>query len=78
MHISTMSTVLNGCALTVYEDFVRPFFPNLTDKSATQISKSISFAFGLISYIMVFLISNVHSILEVDNLVSFSIIDLDC
>ena len=60
-----MSTVLNGCALTILEDFVRPFFPHLTDKSATRISKSISFTFGLIGYIMVFLISNVNSILEV-------------
>ena len=63
--ISTMSTVLNGCALTILEDFVRPFSPHLTDKSATRISKSISFTFGLIGYIMVFLISNMNSILEV-------------
>ena len=62
---STLSTVLNGMALTVLEDFVRPFAPNLNDNTATKISKGISFGFGLISYLMVFLVSNVNSILEV-------------
>ena len=63
---STLSTVLNGMALTVLEDFVRPFAPNLNDNTATKISKGISFGFGLISYLMVFLVSNVNSILEVN------------
>jgi len=52
-------------ALTVLEDFVRPFYPNLNDMAATRISKGLSFGFGLISYLMVFLMSNVKSILEV-------------
>ena len=57
--------MLNGVALTILEDFVRPFFPNLTDGTATKVSKLISFGFGLISYLLVFLVSNVKTILEV-------------
>lgn len=54
-----------GVALTVLEDFVRPFFPNSTDGAATKVSKLISFEFDLISYALVFLVSNVKTILEV-------------
>jgi len=52
-------------ALTVLEDFVRPFSPNLKDSTATRISKGISFGFGLLSYFLVFPMSNVKSIFEV-------------
>ena len=62
---SSLSTILNGMALTVLEDFVRPFSPNLNDSTATRISKGISFGFGLLSYVLVFPMSNIKSIFEV-------------
>jgi len=61
---------MNGGALTILEDFVRPFFPNMTDEASTRVSKGISFGFGLISYLMVFLISNVKTVLEVSLVLS--------
>ena len=65
--ISTISTISNGVALIVLEDFVRPFAPNLNDASATWMCKGISFGFGLIGYLMVFPVSNVKAIFEVGN-----------
>ncbi len=56
---------MNGTALTILEDFVRPFYPNLSDKAAAKTSKCISFSIGLIGYLLVFLISNVKTIFEV-------------
>ena len=62
---STSSTFLNGLALTILEDFVRPCYPQLTDANSTRVSKAISFSMGLTAYAMVFLLSNVETILEV-------------
>lgn len=63
--LSTLSTVLNGAALTILEDFVRPFYPNLKDETATRISQGISLGFALTAYLLVFLVSSVETILEV-------------
>ena len=60
-----MSTVMNGVALTILEDFIRPFYPSMTDESSTRVSKAISFSVGLLSYAMVYLLTNVETILEV-------------
>jgi len=65
---STLSTVLNGVSLTMLEDFVRPCFPNLSDVASTRISKSISLIVGLTAYALVFLVSNVETILEVNHI----------
>ncbi len=73
---STLSTVLNGLALTILEDFVRPCYPNLTDASSTRISKCISFGMGLTAYVMVFPVSNVKTIFEVQNVSLNSLIKL--
>ena len=69
---STLSTVQNGIALTMLEDFVRPCFPNLSDVASTRISKSISLIVGLTAYALVFLVSNVETILEVNLIKSHS------
>jgi len=53
------------------EDFVRPCFPNLTDGKATTISKWISFGIGFSSYLLVFLLSNIKTIVEVCHPISY-------
>lgn len=62
---STLSTILNGLALTILEDFVRPWHPKLSDASSTRISKAISFGMGLTAYALVFLVSNAETIVDV-------------
>lgn len=62
---STLSTVLNALGLIILEDFVRPFYPNLSDLKATRISKTISVTCGLVCFGLVFVISNVKTILDV-------------
>ncbi|KAI9564252.1 hypothetical protein GHT06_007990 [Daphnia sinensis] len=62
--LSTISSVLNAVALVVYEDFVRPFFPNLPDQTATRLVKGVSLLFSGLSFSMVFLVAQVKTILD--------------
>ncbi|XP_045025652.1 sodium-coupled monocarboxylate transporter 1 isoform X2 [Daphnia magna] len=62
--LSTISSVLNAVALVVYEDFVRPFFPNLPDQMATRLVKGVSLLFSGLSFSMVFLVAQVKTILD--------------
>lgn len=56
---------MNAMALIVLEDFIRPFFPNLEERTATWITKGVSVLVGLMGFGMVFIIANVKQILEV-------------
>ena len=57
---------MNAMALVVLEDFIRPFFPALEERTATRITKGVSVAIGLIGFGMVFIIAHVRQILEVN------------
>ena len=50
---STASSTLNSSAAIILQDFVRPCRPNLSDKSATLISKLLSLGLGLASITLV-------------------------
>lgn len=65
MHNSTISSVLNAVALVVYEDFIRPFFPNMPDHTSTRLVKGVSLLFSGLSFSMVFLVAQVKTILDV-------------
>ncbi len=62
---SSLSSCLSAVALVVLEDFIRPFHPALTEKSATLITKGVSFGVGCVGFGMVFLIAQVKTILDV-------------
>ncbi len=64
---STLSSVLNAVALVILEDFIRPFNPTLEEKTATRITKGISLAVGGVGIGLVFIISQVKTILEVQS-----------
>jgi len=56
---------MNAVALVVYEDFIRPFFPNMPDQTATRLVKGVSLLFSGLSFSMVFLVAQVKTILDV-------------
>lgn len=62
--LSTLSSVLNAVALIVLEDFIRPVFPNMRERTATRVVKGVSFVFGVLSFSMVFLVAQIKTILD--------------
>lgn len=44
--LSSMSSCLNSLSGTVYEDFIRPYMPNTSDKTASTIMKVLTFSIG--------------------------------
>lgn len=44
--LSSMSSCLNSLSGTVYEDFIRPYMPNASEKTASTIMKSLTFSIG--------------------------------
>ena len=62
---STLSSGLNSVALIILEDFIRPFFPLLEETTATKVTKGVAILFGCLNIGMIFLLSQVSTILEV-------------
>lgn len=44
--LSSMSSCLNSLSGTVYEDFLRPYMPNASERSASNIMKVLTFSIG--------------------------------
>lgn len=44
--LSSMSSCLNALSGTVYEDFLKPYLPNASEKQASSIMKFITFFLG--------------------------------
>lgn len=57
-------------ALIVLEDFIRPFSPNLSDQTATNLTKGVALMFGCINFGMVVLVSQVQTILDVSKVLA--------
>lgn len=62
--LSTLSSVLNSAAGTVYEDFLRDRFPNKTEAQASTIMKWLVVVLGVINLGMTFLVEKLGSILS--------------
>lgn len=61
---STVSSGLNSLAAITLEDFVRYFYPNMSDKTATIVSKSLSVVYGLICFGLVFVAEQLGGVLQ--------------
>lgn len=49
--LSSMSSCLNSLSGTVYEDFIRPYMPNASEKRASTIMKALTFSIGTVETI---------------------------
>ena len=52
-NFSTVSSLLNSVSLVILQDFICPFKPQLTDKTATIISKVLVLILGGVAIVLV-------------------------
>ena len=62
--LSALSSGMNSVALVVLEDFIKPFRPNISDKSSVRITKILALVIGIVSFVSVFMVSSVKTILD--------------
>lgn len=60
--LSSMSSSLNSLSGTIYVDFLKPSFPNASEKTASNIMKSLVIVVGLICLGLVFVVERLGSI----------------
>jgi Na+/proline symporter len=49
-----MSSCLNSLSGTVFEDFIKPYLPNASEKTASTIMKTLTFSIGELKVLEVF------------------------
>ena len=70
--LSTVSGGLNSLAAVTLEDFVKLFIctgepgkrATLSDENATKLSKALAIAYGVFSYILIFLVKNIPGLVQ--------------
>ena len=62
---STMSSCLNSLSACIYEDFLKPFFPNISESRITFTLRTIVVIFGIFCILMVYIIEHLGGVLEV-------------
>lgn len=63
--LSSMSSCLNSLAGTMYQDFLRPLFPNATEKQASTTMKFLVFLIGCICLGLVFVVEKLGSVFSI-------------
>ncbi|XP_058058120.1 sodium-coupled monocarboxylate transporter 1-like [Anopheles bellator] len=63
--LSTMSSVLNTLAGTIYEDFIRHRMPNATEKTASNIMKLLVVALGFLVLGLVFVAERMGQVMHI-------------
>jgi len=63
--LSTVSGGLNSLAAVTLEDFILLFHKGqISDEKATKITKFLAFAYGLFSYLLIFLVKNIPGLVQ--------------
>lgn len=63
--LSSMSSCLNSLSGTAYEDFIRPYFPNATEKQASNTMKILTFSIGCICFVLVFVVEHLGGVFSI-------------
>jgi solute carrier family 5 (sodium-coupled monocarboxylate transporter), member 8/12 len=63
--LSSMSSCLNSLSGTAYEDFIRPYFPNASEKQASNTMKLLTFTIGCICFILVFVVERLGGVFSI-------------
>ena len=64
--LSSISSILNTKAGIIYEDFLRPRFPNATEKRASDVMKLLVVILGIIMLSLVFVVEHLGSIFRLN------------
>ncbi|XP_062551794.1 sodium-coupled monocarboxylate transporter 1-like isoform X1 [Armigeres subalbatus] len=62
--LSTLSSVLNTLAGTIYEDFIRHHFPNSSEKNASKVMKALVVILGIIVIALVFVAEKMGEVMH--------------
>ena len=63
--LSTVSGGLNSLTAVALEDIVKPYYKkDLSDDTATKISKLLGVGFGVFSYLLTFLVQNIPGLVQ--------------
>ncbi|KAI5627597.1 sodium-dependent multivitamin transporter [Silurus asotus] len=62
--LSTISSAFNSLATVTMEDLIKPFYPEMTEKRATLLSKALALGYGLVCLAMAYLASLMGSVLQ--------------
>lgn len=68
--LSSMSTGLNTLSGTIYEDFLRPHFPNTSEKRVSDIMKTLVVVLGLLMLSLVFVVEQMGQVFRISIAVS--------
>lgn len=63
--LSSMSSCLNSLSGTAYEDFIRPNFPNATEKQASNTMKILTFSIGCICFVLVYVVEHLGGVFSI-------------
>jgi len=59
MFYSSLSSMMSSTAAVFLQEFIKPCFPKMTDKTATVVSKFVSLALGGVMVLLTFFAKNV-------------------
>lgn len=62
--LSSLSTGLNSLAAVTLEDFIKPFFPDLTEAATAKIMRISVVVYGVFSIAMVFVVEKLGAVLQ--------------
>lgn len=68
--LSSMSTGMNTLAGTIYEDFVRPYYPNASEKHASDVMKLLVVILGVVFVSLVFVVEHMGQVFRISIAVS--------
>jgi sodium-coupled monocarboxylate transporter 8/12 len=63
--LSTMSSCLNSLSGTAYEDFIKPHFPNATERQASNVMKILVFSIGCVCLVLVFIVEKLGGMFSI-------------
>lgn len=63
--LSSMSSAMNTLAGTIYEDFIRPQYPNVTEKRSSDVMKCLVIILGLLILSLVFVVEQMGQIFRI-------------
>ena len=68
--LSSISSTLNTTAGTIYEDFIRPCFPNASEKRASDVMKIFVVILGIVMLSLVFIVDKMGQIFRLNFVIS--------
>ena len=68
--LSTVSSGLNALAAVTFQDIIQGFFSvKMEEKTKTLVAKVLALGYGIIGYLIVFLVKYLPGVLEVSNVI---------